>query len=396
VTDERLQRLLERAGDDGRAQAELRAWPVVDEAFAQQRAAAPRRRVLRPLLAVAGLAALAVIVALAVTRPGAAVADWVRDHIVGTPGVEKAAPALTRLPGGGRMLVTSRGGVWVVNRDGSRRLLSGYRGATWSPRGLYVGAWRGHELLAVEPDGRVHWSLARRGAIRAADWSPDGFRIAYLTGRSLRVVAGDGTGDTQLRVRVAPVAPAWKPTGPHLLAFAPRARVVDLVATDARALAWRHSLPQATRALAWSADGRVLAAAGRTRVTVLDGATGMVRRRIAAPAGFAISAIAFAHRGHQIAATVRGRDGHSRAITVAVAGRHTRPRLLFAGAGRFAQVQWSPDDHWVLIAWPAANQWLFLRSTRVSAVSAVRDIAHQFNPGSRAARFPAIADWCCG
>jgi hypothetical protein len=396
VTDERLQRLLERAGDDGLAQGELRAWPVVNEAFAQQRAAAPARRVLRPLLALACLAALAVIVALPATRPGAAVADWVRDHIIGGPGVEKAAPALTRLPGGGRMLVTSRNGVWVVNPDGSRRLLSGYRGATWSPHGLYVGAWRGHELLAVEPGGRVHWSLARRGSVRAADWSPDGFRIAYLTGRSLRVVAGDGTGDTQLRARAAPVAPAWKRNGPHLLAFAPRPRVVDLVASDARALAWRHRLPQAARALAWSADGRLLAVAGRTRVTVLDGSTGAERHGIAAPAGFRIGAVAFAHHGHQIAVALRGRDGQSRAITLAVGARHARPRLLFAGVGRFAQVQWSPDDRWVLIAWPAANQWLFLRSTRVSAVSAVRDIARQFDPGTRAAQFPAIADWCCG
>jgi hypothetical protein len=395
VTDERLQRLLERAGDDGRAQAELRAWPVVHEAFTQRRAAAPHR-VLRPLLALAGIAALAVIVGLAVTRPGAAVADWVRDHVIGKPGVEKAAPSLTRLPGGGRMLVSSRHGVWVVNADGSRRLLSGYRGATWSPRGLYVGAWRGHELLAIEPGGRVHWSLARRGAIRAADWSADGFRIAYLTGGSLRVVAGDGTGDTQLRARVARVAPAWKPTGPHLLAFAARPRVVDLVATDARALAWRRGLPQATRALAWSADGRLLAVAGRTTITVLDGATGVVRRRIAAPAGVAIGAVAFAPRGHQIAVALRGRDAQARVVTVAAGGPHTRPRLLFAGAGRFAQVQWSPDDRWVLIAWPAANQWLFLRSTRVSAVSAVRDIARQFDPGSRNPEFPAIADWCCG
>jgi hypothetical protein len=76
--------------------------------------------------------------------------------------------------------------------------------------------------------------------------------------------------------------------------------------------------------------------------------------------------------------------------------RNSRPRQLFTGAGRFSQVQWSPDDRWVLISWPAADQWLFLRSARVSGVSAVRDIARQFDPGVRAARFPAVADWCCG
>ncbi|HEX4719874.1 MAG TPA: hypothetical protein VH300_15220 [Thermoleophilaceae bacterium] len=396
MSDDRLQPLLERAGDDGRAVAEQRAWPVVHEAFVQRRADPPPRRVPRPLLAFAAVAVLALIAALAVTDPGAAVAKWVRDHIAGTPGIQKSAPALTRLPGRGRMLVAARQGVWVVNADGSRRLLRGYDGATWSPHGLYVGAWRGHELFAIEPDGRVHWSLARGGRIRAANWSPDGYRIAYLTGRSLRVVAGDGSGDVQLRRRVAPVAAAWKPNAPHLLALAPRPRVVDVVATDPHTLAWRHAVPQRTHSLAWSADGRLLAAAGRTRVTILNGASGRTRRQVLVPHGFRITAIAFAHTGRQLAIALTSPNGHARALTVDLGVRNSRPRQLFTGAGRFSQVQWSPDDRWVLISWPAADQWLFLRSARVSGVSAVRDIARQFDPGVRAARFPAVADWCCG
>jgi hypothetical protein len=79
-----------------------------------------------------------------------------------------------------------------------------------------------------------------------------------------------------------------------------------------------------------------------------------------------------------------------------VGRRTSKPLTLFAGVGRFTQVRWSPDDHWILISWPAANQWLFLRSARVSGVSAVRDVARQFDPGIRRTRFPAVADWCCG
>jgi hypothetical protein len=393
MSDTHMQRLLERAGDDGRAQAELRAWPVVREAVRADPPRAPRRRPLAVLAA----AALAALLAVAgVTSPGAAVADWVREHITGKSGAEHAAPALTHLPGGGRMLVTAPGGVWVVNADGSRRLLRGYRGATWSPRGLYVGAWRAHELFAIEPGGRVHWSLARSGQIRAADWSPDGYRIAYLTGRRLRVVAGDGTGDTLLRARVAPVAPAWKPAAPHLLAVAARPRVVDVVATDAAALAWRRSVAEPVRSLHWSADGRRLAVAGRTAISILDGASGRLVRRFGAPAGFRVAAVAFAHRRPQLAIALVSADERSRAIAVDLARRAVPARRLFAGAGSFAQVQWSPDDRWVLISWPAANQWLFLRSARVSGVSAVRDIAHQFDPGTGQPRFPAVADWCCG
>jgi dipeptidyl aminopeptidase/acylaminoacyl peptidase len=396
MSDEHLQRLLERAGDDGRIQAEDRAWPVIHAAYSQSRAASTRRGRPRLLAALAAAAALALVVAVAATTPGAAVAEWVRDHIVGKPGVQQAAPALTHLPGRGRMLVSSPGGIWVVNPDGSRRLLRGYAGATWSPRGLYLGAWRGRQLFAVEPGGAVHWSLARQDPISAADWSPDGFRIAYLSGTSLRVVAGDGTGDARLRARVARVAPAWKPLAPHLLAFASRAQVIDVLATDAPALAWRATLPHAATALAWSPDGRVLAVAGRSQITILDGSSGKLRRHIRAPAGFRIASIAFAHRGRRLAIAVNSTDGRARALAVDLRARDSKPRRLFAGAGGFARVRWSPDDRWVLISWPAANQWLFLRSASVSGVSAVRDIARQFDPGARQARFPAVADWCCG
>ncbi|HEX6714148.1 MAG TPA: hypothetical protein VF066_12215 [Thermoleophilaceae bacterium] len=393
MSDGHLQRLLERAGDDGRARAELRAWPVVREAFAQERPAHAWAR--RPLAFAAAVAAAALLAVVAATSPGAAVADWVRDHIIGKPGVKHSAPALTHLPGGGRMLVAARAGVWVVGADGSRRLLRGYDGATWSPRGLYVGAWRGHELSALEPNGRVHWSLARSGPIAGADWSPDGYRVAYLAGSELRVVAGDGTGDARVRARAATVAPRWRPRAPHLLAFAVRPRVVDVVATDARALAWRHSLHAPVRELAWSPDGRLLAVAGTRAITVLDGTSGRLRRRIAAPRGFTVSAIAFAQRHSRLAIALSSSAGRARALSVDLARLGTEPRTLFTGAGRFAALRWSPDDRWVLIAWPAANQWLFLRSTRVSGVSAVRDIARQFDPGVRAARFPAVAGWCC-
>jgi hypothetical protein len=395
VSDERLHALLIRAADEGRAESQLQAWPVVQEAFREHvRAGAPRRRP-RALAALATAALLALVAALAFTAPGSAVADWVRDHIVGKPGARKSAPALTHLPGGGRLLVGSRAGVWVVQADGSRRLLRGYAGATWSPRGLFIAAWRRHELFALEPAGAVRWSLARGGRVRAADWSPDGFRVAYLAGRSLRVVAGDGSGDRLLRRKVQAVAPAWKPRAPHFLAFAPRAGVLDVVETDLRALAWRRSIAEPARSLAWSADGGLLAVAGRSGVTVLDGNTGRVRDRVAALPGFRVQAISFAPRGARLAVVLNSPSGRARATSVDLGRRGADPRLLFAGGGRFSQVSWSPDGRWILIAWPAADQWLFLRSSKVTGVSAVRGIARQFDPGIEGPAFPALGPWCC-
>jgi hypothetical protein len=397
MSDEHLHSLLSRAGDDGRAQSQLRAWPIVQEAFRERRPTGERApaRVPYGIAALAAAATAALIVVLAFTSPGNAVADWVRDHIVGKPGAEKSAAALTHLPGGGRLLVQSRTGVWVVQPDGSRRLLDGYEGATWSPRGLFIGAWRGHELFALEPGGKVRWSLARRGTIGAAAWSPEGYRVAYLSGRQLRVVAGDGSGDRELRTKVQPVAPRWKPGAAHFLALSPQPRVVDVVATDARALALRRRVSERVRALAWSADGRVLAVAGASGVTVLDGASGRVRDRISAPAGFRVTAIAFAPRGSRLAIAL-GAPGRARAIAVDVRRPSSEPRLLFAGAGRFSQLAWSPDGNWILVVWPEADQWLFLRSARKPGVSAVRSIARQFDPGSPAPAFPSLGGWCCG
>src|SRR6185437_7031143 len=114
------------------------------------------------------------------------------------PGVERAEPALTRLPGGGDLLVQSPHGPWLVHADGSRRLLGDYDQATWSPRGLFVAAAGGRQLTAVEPHGDPHWSISSPARISSPRWAPSGYRVAYLSGRSLRVVAGDGTGDRLL------------------------------------------------------------------------------------------------------------------------------------------------------------------------------------------------------
>ena len=37
-------------------------------------------------------------------------------------------------------------------------------------------------------------------------------------------------------------------------------------------------------------------------------------------------------------------------------------RRLLGGVGSFEQVGWSPAGRWVVAAWPAAEQWVFLRA----------------------------------
>ena len=145
-----------------------------------------------------------------------AVVDRVREVV----GVRRAAPALFTLPGGGRLLVGSDAGVWVVDQDGSKRLLAGYREASWSPFGRFVVATKRNELAALEPDGDVRWTIARPG-VRFARWggTATDTRIAYLSSHELRVVAGDGTDDHRVARRVADVSPVWRTGAAHVLTY---------------------------------------------------------------------------------------------------------------------------------------------------------------------------------
>ena len=95
------------------------------------------------------------------TPPGMAVVDRFRDAV----GREPSQPALVKLPASGRLLVLSPEGPWVVQEDGSKRLLGDYEDASWSPRGLFVIATRGRQLVALDSEsGEPRWSLSPDGA----------------------------------------------------------------------------------------------------------------------------------------------------------------------------------------------------------------------------------------
>ena len=146
------------------ADAQRRTWEVVRAAYVEREPLPRRRRLLRPVLA---LAVVAAVVAAALSPPGRAVGGWIHDRVAGEPNAE---PALVRLPAPGMLLVTSERGAWIVRADGSKRLLGAYGGASFSPRGLFVVATAGHRVVATELDGDPRWSLARPG--RVATTSP--------------------------------------------------------------------------------------------------------------------------------------------------------------------------------------------------------------------------------
>ena len=225
---------LERIQIPDEQEARERSWAVVSAAFAE-REPQPRRRSWRPVAAVA----LAVVVlAGLLSPPGRAVLDEIRQVV----GVEESAPALFSLPAPGRLLVTAGSGVWIVDEDGSKRLLGGYQEASWSPFGRFVVAARANELAALEADGTVRWSLARPD-VRLPRWGGSGTdtRIAYFSRGQLRVVGGDGKGDHLLDAQSAERAPVWMPGGGHRLAYPTRDGSVRVVDVDTGAVVEREA-----------------------------------------------------------------------------------------------------------------------------------------------------------
>src|ERR1700754_2378971 len=149
-SEARLRELLREAPLPDAEAAERRGRAVLAAAYAEREAAA-RPAPLRPRRLALALAAATLLTALVLSPAGAAVRDWVDD--VFTANVPAPEPALTEIPGGGRLLVESGAGPWVVQADGSRRLLGAYAEATWSPRGLFVAGAAGSTLSALAADG---------------------------------------------------------------------------------------------------------------------------------------------------------------------------------------------------------------------------------------------------
>jgi dipeptidyl aminopeptidase/acylaminoacyl peptidase len=383
---------LRRAAPDDDAARE-RSWRVVRAAYAGQHAQRPRRRRWLAFVAAFALLPVAVGAAAAATTPDHGVGHWVRSMLGATDRDTRAA--LLAVPGGGRLLVTGPDGVWVVSADGSKRRLGAYEGASWSPRGLFVIAWRGRELTALDPGGRVRWSLPRAGQVASARWGPvDGFRVAYVAGEQLRIVNGDGTADHRYAAASPELAPAWRPDNTHVLAFVDPRERVSVVAVDARQRQWRSAALPGLSELVWSPRGDRLLAIARRRIVLFDGSGAVLATRIV-PAGSTAGDAEWAPRGSQVAVVQRRADGSRSEIVLLDAARRLRVRRSVPAPGRLTSLAYSPGGERLLVGWPEGDQWLFLRPHGGARLSAVANIARQFMPGATAPAFPGPVEWCC-
>lgn len=376
-----MRRELERIEIPSEHDARTRTWEVVRAAYAEREPVPRQRALVRPLLVAATAAAF---VAAAFSAPGRAVIESVGDAL----GVSGAEKALFSLPDAGRLLVVSDGGAWTVARDGSKRRLGGYDDASWSPFGRFVVAVGGNELAALEPDGDVRWKLSRPD-VRLPRWggSRRDTRIAYLSGADLRVVGGDGRGDRLLARAVDGVAPAWRPATFHFLAYAKSGSVIVGDAESGRRF-WSRRVGRVV-ALEWSPDGELLLVRGPRSLRVFDQA-GTLRHellvgRVAAP----VTAAAFSPSSRSVAFAQQTAGRAHVWLIPRLRPKGSGARELFVGPGSFTDLAWSPNGHWLLVAWREPGQWLFLSTFTGRRVRAVGNVAEQFD----SQRFPNLKGW---
>jgi hypothetical protein len=348
-----------RAPDE--AEAEARSWDVVRTAYAERTPLRPSPRGRRLTLAVA---AGALLLAIGLSPAGAKVADLVSDVI--EPGEQHARPQLRSLPAAGELLVQSNQGPWIVREDGSKRLLGDYDAASWSPHGVYVAVADGRELAAVDTDGNVRWTFPAPGVVRDPRWagSATDTRIAYRSGDDLRVIAGDGSPESDHLIArdVAPVPPVWRPIGysklggpVFVLTYVDRQKRVHTVDADT-----------GRRVPTKSAD----------------------RERVSSPAISRGVGPTLSPDGRTVAAIRTTRDGTQLSVH---SGGHTQ--ILFRAHGRLTGPTWSPDGRWLLIGWPAADQWLFIDTEHPRRFVPFDRISEQFASGGEAGPLPRVAGW---
>jgi len=369
-----VRRELESIDIPDESDVRARTWNVLSAAFSDRQPVERPSRRLRVALAVAVVAAA---LAAVLSAPGQAVLDEIREVV----GVERAQPALFSLPSPGRLLVASDAGVWVVQQDGSKRLLGPYREASWSPFGRFVVAARENELAALEPDGGVRWTLARPG-VRFPRWTgtETDTRIAYVNRTGIRIVAGDGTGD-RLLVPDGRGPIAWRPGAGFVLAYttAKRLRAID---STTGALVWQVPRPAGrVTAVEWSSDGKRVLVLSPHHLRVYDRRGRLVDQESPSEGWPDVDA-AFRPRTTEVG-VVRVHGSQSSAYVLGA-------RSLVNGTGVFRELEWAPDGRWLIVTWQTADQWIVARAGG-RHIRGVSNVSEQF----RSRSFPRVQGWCC-
>lgn len=390
--DARARRALDdmRAPDEGAAQD--RAWAAVRAAYRDRPAAPP----VRPRRRLALVPVAAVLVAAVALTPAGATVSRIIDRALAPPHVARAAPL--SLPAPGRLLLSNARGTWVVSARGSVRRLGAWTQASWSPRAKYLAVASAGGLAAIDPTGKLAWRLSEPSASDPRWYWPNGYRVAYRSAGDLREVTGDGRDDHLLAADVAPIAPAWRPGHAFQLAYVTRRGAVVVRGGDSGIVVWRSGLHAGRPvALSWSPTG--------TQLVLVTSAGAWLYRpgqapplRIRLPVRGPLLGAAASPDGRWLA-VVRGHPGPAGAPQLQITDL-TRPaqppRTVLSGIP-VSQPTWAPNSRWLLMAWPAADQWWFVRATGRTRIVAESHVAATLGrAGAGSGGGPLRLDgWCC-
>ena len=372
------------------AAAEGRAWATVRAAYRDRPIPAPARSRRR----VALIPVVAVLIGAIAFSPAGATVKRIINRALSEPRISHA-PALS-LPAPGKLLVSSARGTWVVSSGGQVKRLGPWTQATWSPRGKYLAVTGANTLAAVDPSGRLAWWLPKRPAIDPRWYSPNGYRIAYRSGTDLRELAGDGSGDHLLAAQVASIAPAWRPGYEYQVAYVTRHGAVVVRQGDTGVRMWLSGPhPGRPLALSWSPTGtRLVLVTSAGAWLYLPGQAPPLRIKL--PVDGPVLDATTSPDGRWLA-VVRGSASsrQSRAVApqlqIADLSVPARPPRTVLSGVPVSQPTWSPNSHWLLVAWSSADQWWFVRATGRPRVIAESRVGAKLGAGGSL----HLNGWCC-
>ena len=356
-------------------EAAERAWAVVREAYETRELVRWPRRHARPLVAGALVAA---VIAAVLSPPGRSVVHSLRDGCGDREG--RACAVLRALPGSAAgekqewPLACPRGRLEAQPRPLRRRRVLAARPL--------------HRRDASEPARR-----ARPEGRRALDARPPGPTLPGLDrdadGYAHRLPLERPPSRRGRRRDRRPRTGASSGSRAGLAARAP-SRAGLRAQAQARSRSWTptpgpccggSAAREPVRKLQWSGDGRLLLVFAPHATRVYDLRGRVVAADDPSDATFDVDAT-FVPPAHAVVA-IRA-EGLGSSVFSIVSGR-----TLFRGTGTFSQLTFSPNGRWLLVSWPTANQWVFVRTGRHRKIVGASRISVQFGG------FPRVEGWCC-
>jgi hypothetical protein len=191
---------------------------------------------------------------------------------------------------------------------------------------------------------------------------------------------------------VAAIASAWRPGHAYELTYADASSRIVTRDADTGAVIWTVAPRTRISEIAWAADGALLLALGPDGARLYN-PRGRLVHSIASARGAPILDGAISADARSVA-LIRGGVGGDVVLASLSAGSVPKLRPVLPGNG-LRQLEFSPDGRWLLVSWPLADQWVFVRVAGKPRIAAVSRIKRQFMIRSAARGFPEIEGWCC-